>query len=402
MEDRYIERIEDDDEINLLSLLVVILKRKYLIAGLTFACALITAIISLIMTPIYRAETTILPPQQSGSSISSQVLSQLGGSSGLISSTLGLSTANDVYVGMLQSRTVYDYIIDRFGLMEIYKAEHMADARTALADSVTVKSGKEEIISVSVEDKDPQRAAEMANAFIEKLKDMTQTFAVTEASKTRLFFEEQVARTKEDLIRAEEAMQGFQEETGAVKMDEQAEALIDSIADLRAQISTREVEIKVMKTYAEPRNPDLQKAEEALKGMKEELQKLEAKSGDDPDVLVPAGSIPEVGLDYTRKLRELKYQESLYELMAKQYEIARVDEAMDATIIQVLDRAVPPEKKTKPKRTIMVVLATFIGFFAAIFAAFVMEYAENVSRDEENREIVEQIRKYSLFWRKRQ
>lgn len=400
MEDQYIEKIEDDEEINLLSLLVVILKRKYFIAGITFAFALITAVISLTMTPIYKAETTILPPQQSSSS--SQIASQLGGASGLISSTLGLSTTNDVYVAMLKSRTVYDYIIDRFGLMDVYGTEYRANARATLAGSVTVESGKDEIISVSVLDMDPQRAAEIANAFIEKLKDMTQTYAVTEASKTRLFFEEQLARVKEDLIRAEEDMQGFQEETGAVKVDEQAAALIDSIADLRAQISSKEVEIKVMKTYAEPKNPDLQKAEEALKGMKEELQKLEAKSGEDPDVLVPAGSIPELGMDYTRKLRELKYQESLYELMAKQYEIARVDEARDATIIQVLDRAVPPEKRAKPRRKVMVVLATFIGFFSSIFVAFFMEFIENVSRDEENREMVELIRKYSPFrWKQK-
>ncbi len=392
----------DDEETDLLTYILAILKRKRMIIGVTITCAIATAIISLIMTPIYRAETTILPPQQSSSSISSQVLSQLGGSSGLISSSLGLSSANDVYVGMLKSRTVYDYIIDRFALMEAYETEYKQNARKKLSDLVTVTSGKDEIISVSVEDKDPKRAADMANAFIEKLKDMTQTFAVTEASKTRLFFEEQVTRARDNLVKAEEAMKGFQEKTGAVEMDEQARALIEAIADMRAQISTKEVEIKVMRSYTEPKNPDLQKTEEALKGMKEQLQKLEAKSGKSPETIVPAGSIPEIGTDYIRKLRELKYQESLYELMMKQYEIARVDEARDATIIQVLDRAVPPERKAKPKRTIMIALATCIGLFLAVLAAIFMEYIENIYSDEENREILESIKKYSLFWNKRQ
>jgi uncharacterized protein involved in exopolysaccharide biosynthesis len=168
-------------------------------------------------------------------------------------------------------------------------------------------------------------------------------------------------------------------------------------ADLRAQISSKEVEIKVMKSYAEPKNPDLQKTEEALKGMKEQLQKLEAKSGESPETIVPAGSIPEIGTDYIRKLRELKYQESLYELMMKQYEIARVDEARDATIIQVLDRAVPPERKAKPKRTIMVAFVTFVGLFFAILIAFFIEYMEYVSRDEKNSKIVAQIKKYSFL-----
>jgi len=390
---------EEDDEINLLYCLVVILKRKYMIAGVTLACALITAVISLIMTPIYSADTKILPPQASGSGISSQVLSQLGGASGLIGSSLGISSTNDQYVGMLKSRTMYDWIIDKFGLMELYKAKYREDARTRLGNSVTIKSGKDEIITVSVEDKDPKRAAEMANAFIEKLKEMTQTFAVTEASKRRLFFEEQLGKVKEDLIQSEVAMQSYQEKTGAISMDEQAKAVIESIAALRAQVAAKEVELKVMKTYSEPRNPDLQKSEEALKGMKEELQKLETKSGENPDPLAPTGRIPEIGTDYVRKLRELKYQETLFELMANQYEIARVDEARDATVIQVLDKAVPPGKKAKPRRTFMVALATFSGFFIAIFAAFFMDFMGNLSADEENRKMIELIRKHFFNWK---
>ena len=390
--------VTHEEHINILQYLVVILKRKRMIAGITLACALIMAAISLIMTPRYIAETRILPPQQSSSGISSQVLGTLGGgSSGLISSSLGITSPNALYVGVLKSRTMYDYIVDRFGLMEQYKTDYREDARAILEGSVVVKSGKDEIISVSVEDKDPQRAAEVANAFIEKLKEITQTLAVTEASKRRLFFEEQLGKVKEDLIKSEEAMQGLQEKTGAVSMDDQARAVIDSIASLRAQIAAKEVEIKVMKTYSEPRNPDLQKSEEALKGMKEELQKLETKSGETPDPLMPTGRMPEIGADYTRKLRELKYQETLFELMANQYEIARVDEARDATIIQVLDKAVPPGKRAKPKRRQMVVVAVIAGFFLAVFAAFFMEFIENVSSDAENRETIELIRKYFLI-----
>ncbi len=400
MQDNENTKSNETEEINLLNLLVIILKRKKMIAGITLACALITAAISLIMTPIYKAETKILPPQVSSSGISSQVMSKLGGASGLISSSLGISSTNDQYVAILKSRTMYDLIIDRFKLMERYKAEYREDARAALEGLVSISSGKDEIITVSVEDKDPQKAADMANAFIEKLKDMTQTFAVTEASKRRLFFEEQLAKTKEDLIKSEEAMQGFQEKTGAVSVDEQARAVIESIAELRAQIAAKEVEIKVMKTYTEQRNPDLQKAESALNGMKEELQKLETKTGESPDALVPTGKMPEVGIDYTRKLRDLKFQENLYELMANQYELARVDEARDATIIQVVDRAVPSSMRAKPKRKQMVVLACITGFLLSVLAAFFLEFLDNVSNDKENREKIKLIRKYSsLSWK---
>jgi tyrosine-protein kinase Etk/Wzc len=380
--------------------LVIILKRKKMIAGITFAFALITAGISLTMTPIYKAETKILPPQQSSSGISSQALSRLsGGASGLISSSLGITSQNALYTGMLKSRTIYDGIIDKFGLMELYKAKYREDARAKLANSVVIQSGKDGLISVSVMNKDPKLAADIANAFIEELKEITQTLAVTEASKRRLFFEEQLTKVKEDLLKSEDAMQGLQEKTGAISMEEQAKAVIESIAGLRAQIAAKEVELKVMKTYTEPRNPDLQKSEETLRGMKEELQKLETKSGENADPLAPTGRLPGIGADYTRKLRELKYQETLFELIANQYEISRVDEAKDAIIIQVLDKAVPPDTRAKPKRTSMVAAATFSGFFIAILAAFLMEFVENASGDKKNRKMIELIRKYSFFWR---
>jgi len=389
------------DEINLLHYLLVVLKRKKTIVGITLVCAVLTAIVSLIMTPIYRAETRILPPQQSSSGISAQVLSQLGGASGLIGSSLGIKNPNDVYIGMLRSRTIFDRIIDKFNLMDLYDVEYRDNARRVLGKAVSAESGKDGIITVSVEDRDPERAAKMANAFIAELKDLTRKLAVTEASKRRLFFEEQLRRVKEDLITSEQALQSFQEKTGAISIKDQAASVIESIAGLRAQIAAKEVAIKVMKTYTTPKNPDLQKAEEALAGMKEQLHKLEVKSGNSPDPLMPTGRMPKVGMGYLRKLRDVKYNETLFELMAKQYEIARVDEARDAVLIQVLDSAVPPHKKAKPKRALMVALATFTGFFLAVFIAFLMEYMERASVDPENRETIELLRKYASIRRRR-
>jgi tyrosine-protein kinase Etk/Wzc len=384
-------------DINLLNYLVVIMKRKKMIAGVTLICALITASISLIMPPIYKAQTKILPPQQSNASISSQVLSEIGGASGLIGSSLGIKDENDIYLGILKSTTVYDSVIDKFDLMESYHTKYIEDARERLDDSVVIENGKHNIISVSVEDEDPNRAANMANAFIEKMKEITQTLSVTEASARRSFFEEQLKKVKEDLIKAEEGMKGLQEKTGAVSINEQAKAVIESIADLRAQIAAKEVEISVMKTYVESKNSDLRKVQAALKGMKEQLQILEAKNGENPDSLVPTGKMPQVGADYTRKLREVKYNETLFDLLAGQYEIARVDEAKNAIIIQVLDKASPPTKKIKPKRTLMVVIASFAGFFLAIFAAFFMEYVEKISYDTENRKMIELLKTYSIL-----
>jgi len=388
-----------EDEINLLDILIVLVKRKWLILGITFGAAIITAIVSLIMPPVYRAETKIFPPQLS-SSMATEFLRQIGGISDIAGTALGLKTPADLYIGMLKSRTIADRIIERFNLVELYKAKYLEDARRRLTEDILeVKSDmKSGIITIAVEDKDPKRAADMANAFVEELKNMTKGLAVTEAAQRRLFFEEQLKDAKESLIKAEEAMRGFQERTGAIKIDEQTKAVIEGIAQLRAQIAAKEVELKVMRTYATPYNPDLQKREEELRGLKAELRKLEAKgSGFNPDPLMPTGKIPAVGTEYIRKLREFKYQEALYEILLKQYEAARLDEARDAPIIQVIDKAVPPEKRAKPKRTLMVIVATFTGFFLSIFIAFFMEYRERAVQDPEQKERIETLRKYLNF-----
>lgn len=387
-----------EEEINLLDYLIVILKRKRMIIGVTLSAAAITVVISLLMTPMYRAETKLLPPQQNSSGIASELLSQFtGGGLGLVGGALGLKNPNDIYVGMLKSRTIGDRIIDRFRLMEIYDAEYMTDARKELDGLLDVESDKEGIITVSVEDEDPARAAAMANAFVEELRNLTQSLAVTEASQRRLFFEEQLKKARGDLIKAEDAMKGFQEKTGAIQIDEQAKAVIEAIAQLRAQIAEKEVELKVMRTYATSANPDLQRTEEALAGMKQQLRRMERGGEKNPDPLMPTGMMPAVGTDYIRKLRDLKYYETLFDLMAKQYEIAKVDEARNATVIQVLDRAVPPEKKARPKRALMAVVATFTGFFFAVFAAFFAEFVERSRSDAGNREKLDAIRRNAKF-----
>ena len=399
MEER---QIQQEDEINLFDYLIVLLKRKRLIMGITFGAAIITAIISLIMPPIYRAETKILPPQQ-GSSMATQFLSQLGSAAGLVGGAVGgavgIKTPNDLYIGLLKSRLVLDGVIDRFKLMELYKTKSRENARRGLADTLKARDDKKSgIITIGVEDKDPKRAADMANAFVEELKNMNKGLAVTEAGQRRLFFEEQLKDTKEALIKAEDSMEGFQERTGAIKIDEQAKAVIEGIANLRAQIAAKEVGLKVMRTYATPQNPDIQRAEEELRGMREQLGRLETRSGGhNPDPLMPTGRIPALGTEYIRKLREFKYQEALYEILLKQYEAARLDEARDAALIQVIEKAIPPEKRVKPKRKQMVMIATFSGLFFSVFAAFFMEYIEKLKSNPEDKVRLEAIKKNANF-----
>ncbi|MEK6527554.1 MAG: Wzz/FepE/Etk N-terminal domain-containing protein [Nitrospirota bacterium] len=402
MEERQIQH--DDEEINLVDYLIILAKHKGLIISITLGAAIITLIISLIMLPIYKAETKILPPQQQ-SSTAAQLLNQFGGiigSAGLINIS-PIKTPNDLYIDLLKSRPVLDNIIDRFRLMELYKTKTREDTRVALVNVLNVKDDKKSgIVTLGIKDKDPKRAAEIANAFVEELRNLNKELAVTEAGQRRLFFEEQLKNAKEALIKAEESMKGFQERTGAIKIDEQVKAMIVSIAQLRAEIAAKEVQLKVMKTYATPQNPDIQRIEEEIRGMRDQLQKLEKSgNGHNPDPLMPAGRLPAVGTEYIRKMREFKYNEVLYEILLRQYEAAKLDEAGNASIIQIIEKAVPPEKRAKPKRRQMVIIAGITGFFFSVVAAFFIEFIEKSSNDPNNKERFETLMRYANFRFKR-
>ncbi len=372
------------EKIDMLDLAIVLLKRKKLIAGVTLGGCLLSVAVALLLPPIFRAETSILPPQQSSSSMLGQLMGQLGGLSGIAGAAVGIKNPNELYVGMLQSRTVVDRIIDRFDLMKSYDEEYREDARKKLMKYTEVESDRKSgIITVAVEGKDPRRAADMANAFVEELRALTGGIATTEAGQRRLFFEEQLKEAKSELSRAEEEFRGFQERTGALQIDAQAKAVIEGIASLRAMIAAREVQLKVLQTYTTPRNPDFQKVEEEVRALRMELSRLEGAGGRGPDPLMPTGRMPAVGTEYLRKLRDLKYSETLYEQLAKQYELARIDEARDAAVIQVIDPAVPPEKKFRPKRIAIVILSTAVSFLIAVILCFLLESTGKSATDPE-------------------
>jgi uncharacterized protein involved in exopolysaccharide biosynthesis len=183
-------------------------------------------------------------------------------------------------------------------------------------------------------------------------------------------------------------------------MDDQARAVIQSLAQARAQIAAKEVQLKVMKTYATANNPDAQRLEEEIGGLKEQMGRLEAKGGRNPDALMPTNRMPQVGTDYLRRMRELKFNEALYEILLKQFEAAKLDEARDAAVIQVIEQAVPPEKKFKPKRAQMVMIAFVVAFFISIFGAFFLEFIERSRQDPERRKRLEQLKAAAFTLRK--
>jgi uncharacterized protein involved in exopolysaccharide biosynthesis len=367
--------VPPEDDIDLTDLFRALSRRLRLILGITAASTAVALVYSLLLPVYYKAETRILPPQDKGNNLAAQLMGQAGGLIALAGGAVGTKSEGELFVAMMKSRTVLDRMVDRFDLMKLYMKKYREDARNALLGSLTVREDRKSgIISLTVEDRDPKRAAEMANSFVEELKSLAGGLAISEAGQRRMFFEEQIGQTKVALARAEEEVKGFQQRTGAFQVDAQAKAIIEGIANLRARIAVKEVEAKVLRSFATAQNPDLQRIEEEVRALRIELDKVESGKGRGFDPLMSSERVPAIGMEYLRKLRQLKYNETLYELLVKQYELAKLDEARDAVLIQVIDRAVPPERKSKPRRAQIILLAMATAFFLSVFIALFLEH----------------------------
>ena len=383
--------LDQEDEISLLDLLIVLAKHKKLILGLPFGAAVVAAVVSLLLPNIYTGTTKILPPQQNQSAaiaMLGQLGTQLGGLAG---SALGVRNPNDLYVGMLKSRTVADNLISRFELRKLYEAKTSDDTRKELGSNSRITSGRDGIIVIEFDDKEPKRAATIANAYVEELYKLTQTLAVTEASQRRLFFERQLDQTRKNLASAEAAARQGLEKGGLVIVDAQGRGIVETTARLRGQISVKEIQISAMRAFATGQNPDLKQAQHELEAMKRELGKIEGGASG-PEAAGVAAT-PE-GMDNLRLLRDVRYYETIFELLAKQYEIAKIDEARDASIVQVLDKAVEPERKSKPSRALIVILTALVAGFLAVIWVFIKEAGERARQNPEQASRLETLRRY--------
>src|SRR5271157_4488326 len=343
------------DEPDVIEILLVLAREKKRILQITLGAALLATIVAFLLPKMYTATTTLLPPEQKQSSLNS-MLGQIGALAGLGGSDLGLKNPADLFVAMLSSRTIEDSLINRFDLRKVYGVKRYQDARKKLESRSEIIATKEGLISISVSDLDPTRAAEIANAYVDELHSLNQNLAITEAAQRRRFYEQQINAEREELSRAELALKQVQEKTGLVQADAQGKAIIESVAGMRAQVAIHEVQLQAMRSYATPNNPDLKRAETELAGLRGQLAKLERNPGalGNGNTGIPTRQLPQVESEYIRRLRDLKYHEALYEFLGKQLEAARIDEANDAVTVQVVDKAVEPERKSSPKRMVII------------------------------------------------
>jgi tyrosine-protein kinase Etk/Wzc len=368
-------------EVSLLDLLWLLIVRRWELGIGTAACTVCALAIALLLPNHYTATTVVLPPQENSSmdaAFLSQASSGLGMLGSLAQQTLGLKNPNDMQVALIESRTVQDRLVRDFNLRAVYRDRLASDARKDLQRKTEIDSGlKDGLIRISVTDSSAGRAAQMANAYIASYRDLSAGIAVSEASQRRLFFEQELAKESDRLADAEEALAKVEQQTGLIEPQGQATAVIQSVAALRTQIAAKTVQIDAMRKFAASENPDLQLAEQELASLRQQLAQMgadtSARSG---DFLMPKGTVPEAALEYARKLRKVKYEDAIFSFLETQYEMAKIDEAKEGTVIQVVDSAVTPDKKSGPPR-LLITLGGFAGGF--LLAAMWIFFTEAMS-----------------------
>ena len=362
------DELEDDGpQIGPADLLTWLGEGKRLIAGLAVLAAVVSLGASFLVAPVFTARATLLPPGSQQQSGSAAALAQLGALGGLAGG-LGAKTPDELYVALLKSDTVQRALIDRFDLKTRYDVDSYELLRKTLPTYIRVSSDKKSgLITVEVDDKVPQFAADLANAHAGEITKVLGKLAVSEAQLRRVFFEQQLSETKERLVKAEVGLRSVQEQSGMIVLDKQAEALIGGAATLRAQIAEREVQMKVLRTGATDQNPEVMRLGSELRALRSELARMESSQGGNAGSAVdmPVGKIPEAAINYVRARRELKLQETLLESMVRQYEIAKLDEAKEGPVLQRVDVALPPDRKSKPARSMIVLVSTLLALLAA-------------------------------------
>ncbi len=378
---------EANHEIGLLDLVQTIVDNLRLLVFGPLAVGFTALGLSFLIPPTYTAKTQFLPPLQQQSAAAT-MLANLGSLGGLAGAVGGIKNPSDQFLAYMKSATVQDALIDRFKLIERYEAKTKTDARHALIGKVKLALGKDGLISVEVDDKDPQFAADLANAHVEEIGKLLGKLAITEAQQRRLFFEKQLTLAKEKLIKSEIALKATGISGSVLKSN--PVSAVAAVAGLQASVTAQEVKLGAMRGYLAETAPDFKQALNELANLKAQLARQEKDSPNSEGKATTEG-------DYITKYREFKYHETLFELFTRQFEVAKLDESREGLVIQIIDAAQPPERKSKPQKASIVLVATFGAGFAILLFVFIRRALNSASQNPES---VNKIASIQASWRK--
>ncbi len=371
----------DEDEISLLDLATALGEEKKTLFAIPLLTTLVAVVVSLLLTPIYTAKTVVMPPQQQQGGAAAAALASLGGLGALagLGGGAGLKSQDEMYIAFLGSEGLQNRIISELKLQERYEAKTLTETRVALKSNMRITADKKSgLLNIEADDKDPAFAAELANRHVQALHAMLGRLAVTEAQQRRAFYEQQIQQTQDKLAQAEVAFRAAKDKSGMQVTAVLAETGVRASAELRSQIAAREVQLQAMSRFATAQNPEAQRIASELAALRAQLSKTEQGSGESKAAASPLHQ------EAVKSYRDVKVQEAMLEVMIRQYEMARVDEAKEGPLLQQVDVATPPERKSKPKRAIMVLVAAFAGLFLGVLVAFVRRAVRNAQSNPDS------------------
>lgn len=385
---------EYNREVDLLDYLNVVVKHRKSIVRNVLIVALLVVVISFVLPKTYTARTTILPPEDANSA---SILTALTNSplSNLILS--GSGTTSDLYVEIVKSRSVLDATLQsefvyrksdknpkRMTLLSILKEKSLEKGRISLENQISIKSTMEGIIAIDVELNDRDLAADVANTLVAQLDKINKEKNTSRAKNSRIYIENQLKLTEEKLKSASEALVKFKEENKAISLEDQTKSAIENAGELKGRILAKKIELGVALQTMKPDNFQIANLKKEIEEMEKQYNYLQYGDSvsleDKKEFYIPIAEVPGVALELAELVREVKVQETVWELLNQQFYHAKIQEARDTPTIQVLDEAVPPELRTKPKRKLLVIIGAFLTFILSIFGAFVLEYIHNVKK----------------------
>lgn len=382
----------EEDEISLLDLAIALGEEKKTLFGIPAVTTALAIVVSLLMTPIFTAKTVMMPPQQQQSGAAS-ALASLGALAGLAGGAAGIKSPDEMYIAFMQSESLQNAVIEKLKLQERYEKKTIFETREELKKTVKIASDKKSgLITIEADDKDPEFAAQLANVHVEELRNLMGRLAVTDAQQRRVFYEQAIVKTQNELAEAEASFRAAKEKSGMQVTAVIAETSVRAGAEMRAQIAAKEVQIAAMSSFATPQNPDVQRLAGELAGLRSQLKKLEQGSGSDEK----SSPMQQIAV---KAYRDIKAREAMMGVLVAQYESARVDEAKEGPLIQQVDVALPPERKSKPRRAIIVLVSAFAGLFLGVLVAFVRR---GMRKAAENPETNDQLEKLKAVWRFKQ
>jgi len=383
-----------NQELDLFAVVRVALRHWRMILRNLVIAVVFFLLVALIWPPSYSARTTLLPPDAQDSD---DLVNLLNRSPIVRFAVPSARSSSELFVEILESRTVgsgvlnHPLLVDSVHttLMRLWGIASEEKALKRLYDHTTFATSEQGIIEIIVEMGSPELAAGVANAFVAELDRVNQEKSVSAARSSRQYIESQLDSTSRILQQLADSLQQFQTQYGAVRLDEQMRAVFEQAGELKGNLIAKKVELEMMRRSMKSNNPALAQMQAEIAAIEKQYQRLQygtlTNTDGEPEFLIPFSEVPALGRRLAELTRELKVQETVWELLNQQYYQAKIHEARDTPTVQVLDAAVPPESRSKPRRLLLVVIGTMAVLILSVIAAFILDYVQRLDQNGEER-----------------